>query len=261
MIMPQLPCMFQSPRKWTAEHLKALRLCRHHDSSIQEIVGVGYVPKDGDEEFESLATEFAQPTEHELLSYLAEGPHYRRNIFMQTFGSLSEVAHSKTSFVASRDAVLSLFKMLLVNVETKKHLTISSRGQIPFEVAGIRGALSCSGSLIDSSIPRSPLASFIVIRDGDHNIAREVSHLLLQGALANASNQTRRAFVICMAGVNLQITMAKFHFDYMDALVHGKNPDRCLDLLHSEWYNLCNRERRKEALRAIVGLARLLDTQ
>ena len=64
-----------------------------------------------------------------------------------------------------------------------------------------------------------------------------------------------------MDGVNLQITMAKLYSDYMNTLVHGKYPNRCLDLLHSGWYNLCKCDQRKEALRAIVGLARLFDSQ
>ncbi|PYI03973.1 hypothetical protein BO78DRAFT_409403 [Aspergillus sclerotiicarbonarius CBS 121057] len=259
--MQPFPILFQPPGKWTTEHLKALRLRRHHNSTIHDIVGADYVPKDGDEEFESLATEFAQPTEYELVNSLTACPRYRRNIFSFVFNRLSEAANSKAGFEASKLAVLALFERLLVNVEMKKHLKISYRQKIPFELAGIRGALGCNGIIIESSIPHFPLASFIVVRDGDHNIACEVSHILLQGALAHGSDQTHRAFVICMDGVNLQITMANLYSDYMSTLVHGKYPDRCLDLFHSEWYDLCKSDRRKEALRAIVGLARLLDTQ
>lgn len=62
-----------------------------------------------------------------------------------------------------------------------------------------------------------------------------------------------------MDSTNLQLTMADPPREYLDALLHGERPDKRLHLYHSEFYNLCNRRRRKEALRVMLGLVRLLD--
>ncbi|GLA32318.1 hypothetical protein AnigIFM63326_011462 [Aspergillus niger] len=276
--MPPFPLLFHSPDNWTSNHLETLRIERHFNASLDEIIGVDHIPKDGDEgwtlrapfmslswscsliaEFESLVTEFAEPTENELKNLRGTARvRYRRNIFLPVFKHLCEMLNSDVFFDASRQAVLSFIEIILRRVHLEKPMQVACIQTISFEVAGMRGGLECQGVLLESSIPQSPLAVFSVAKDGDYKFRDQVAQLLLQKAGAHQRNQSRRAFVIFMDSTNFQLTMADPHRDYLDALLHGERPHQNLDLYHSEFYNLCNRRRRKEALRVMLGLIRLL---
>ncbi|OJZ82588.1 hypothetical protein ASPFODRAFT_700039 [Aspergillus luchuensis CBS 106.47] len=259
--MPPSPLLFHSPNDWTSNQLEDLRLVRHFNASLDEIIGDDYLPKDGDEEFESLAMEFAEPTENELknLWRTATRARYRRNIFLPVFRPLCEMLNSDVFFGASNEAVLSFMEIILRRVHLNKPLQSSRIHTMSFEVTGIRGEVECEGVLLDCSMPHSPLVVFSVAKDGDYNFKGQVAQLLLQKTVAYQRNLSRRAFVIFMDSTNLQLTMADPPRVYLDALLHGERPDNRLHLYHSEFYNLCNRRRRKEALRVMLGLVRLLD--
>lgn len=47
--MPPSPLLFHSPNDWTSNQLEDLRLVRHFNASLDEILGDDYLPKDGDE--------------------------------------------------------------------------------------------------------------------------------------------------------------------------------------------------------------------
>ncbi|RDK40205.1 hypothetical protein M752DRAFT_303751 [Aspergillus phoenicis ATCC 13157] len=249
--MPPFPLLFHSPDNWTSNHLETLRIERHFNASLDEIIGVDHIPKDGDEgwtlrapfmslswscsliaEFESLVTEFAEPTENELKNLRGTARvRYRRNIFLPVFKHLCEMLNSDVFFDASRQAVLSFIEIILRRVHLEKPmLHVSKPYHLKWQVA----------------------------KDGDYKFRDQVAQLLLQKAGAHQRNQSRRAFVIFMDSTNFQLTMADPHRDYLDALLHGERPHQNLDLYHSEFYNLCNRRRRKEALRVMLGLIRLL---
>ncbi|GKZ32837.1 hypothetical protein AbraIFM66950_002470 [Aspergillus brasiliensis] len=258
--MPPFPILFYDPKDWTANHLQSLRLERHFNASLDEVIGAGYIPKDGDEEFESLAAEFAEPTKGELKNLCRTAcVRYRRNMFLPVFQRLCQMLNSDVFFDASRQALLAFVDITLRHVHLEKPLQTSCIQSISFKVAGVRGELACQGVLSESSMPQSPLGFFSVAKDGDYNFKGQVAQLLLQKAVAYQLKQSRRAYVIFMDGTNLQITMADPDREYLDALFHGHRPDSVLHLYHSEFFNLCNRRRRKEALRVILGLIRRLD--
>ncbi|RDH29931.1 hypothetical protein BDQ94DRAFT_173421 [Aspergillus welwitschiae] len=161
--MPPFPLLFHSPDNWTSNHLETLRIERHFNASLDEIIGVDHIPKDGDEEFESLVTEFAEPTENELKNLRGTARvRYRRNIFLPVFKHLCEMLNSDVFFDASRQAVLSFVEIILRRVHLDKPIQVSCIQTISFEVAGMRGGLECQGGLLESSMPQSPLAVFSV---------------------------------------------------------------------------------------------------
>ena len=47
--MPPFPLLFHSPNDWTSNQLEDLRLVRHFNASLDEILEDDYLPKDGDE--------------------------------------------------------------------------------------------------------------------------------------------------------------------------------------------------------------------
>lgn len=138
--MPPFPLLFHSPDNWTSNHLETLRIERHFNASLDEIIGVDHIPKDGDEgwtlraslmslswscshiaEFESLVTEFAEPTENELKNLRGTAcVRYRRNIFLPVFKPLCEMLNSDVFFDASRQAVLSFVEIILRRVHLDK---------------------------------------------------------------------------------------------------------------------------------------------
>ncbi|GLA72046.1 hypothetical protein AtubIFM55763_002564 [Aspergillus tubingensis] len=122
--MPPFPLLFHSPNNWTSNQLEALRLVRHFNASLDEILGDDHLPKDGDEEFESLAMEIAEPTENELknLWRTATRARYRRNIFLPVFRPLCEMLNSDVFFDASKQAVFSFMEIILRRVHLDKPL-------------------------------------------------------------------------------------------------------------------------------------------
>jgi hypothetical protein len=104
-----------------------------------------------------------------------------------------------------------------------------------------------------------------VVKDHDDtNIAHEVSQILLQGILAydqNPAVDSHTAFVLRMDRTILQLSMATTPRIYMEELCQGKPLSENLELFHSELYDLRECDRRKEALRLIIGLLRLLETK
>ncbi|GLA60840.1 hypothetical protein AtubIFM54640_001338 [Aspergillus tubingensis] len=122
--MPPFPLLIHSPNNWTSNQLEDLRLVRHFNASLDEILGDDYLPKDGDEDFESLAMEIAEPTENELknLWRTATRARYRRNTFLPVFRPLCEMLNSDVFFDASKQAVFSFMEIILRRVHLDKPL-------------------------------------------------------------------------------------------------------------------------------------------
>lgn len=91
-----------------------------------------------------------------------------------------------------------------------------------------------------------------------------MSQILLQGALTYGHTVTKTnhtAFVLHMDRTVLQLSMARVSPTYIEELTHGKPLDEPLELFHSETYDLCKRDRRREALRLVIGLYRYMGAE
>ncbi|KAN0073244.1 hypothetical protein V8E54_008464 [Elaphomyces granulatus] len=269
---PLIPSfLLQPPRRWTLEHLRTLKLIQQGNLSANAIIGAQNLPSDGDEEFEALATEFTKPTKRDLADFRSKSSIYRRNIFYRVFLRLSEVAKANDCSEPSKQAISTLFDALLSNIEGAEnllmHITVNSR--IPFKLRsyGVQGALKCEGLLFrTTTINKAPLpvGTFSVVTDHrNSSITREVSQILLQGALGydqNPTSDSHTAFVLRMGGTIFHLSMAVLPRIYMEELAQGKPLSENLKVFHSELYDLYELDRRKEALRLIIGLLRLLSS-
>lgn len=102
------------------------------------------------------------------------------------------------------------------------------------------------------------------IGNGITSIARAVSHILLQGALAYDNSKIDRshtAFVLRMERTVFQLSMAKVSLVYLEELIHSKPMSEDLEVFHSERYDLRKTDDRREALRLVIGLYRYISAE
>lgn len=59
----------------------------------------------------------------------------------------------------------------------------------------------------------------------------------------------------------MQLIVARISPVYMEELTHGIPLSEHLEVFHSESYDLCKQDRRREALRLVIGLLRYLATK
>ncbi|KAE8138564.1 hypothetical protein BDV38DRAFT_281870 [Aspergillus pseudotamarii] len=93
--MESLTSLLKSPRKWTSAQFRALNLSQSYAVAAVRIVGVEYLPADGDEEFEHLAADLTGPSEQDLADFGLKRSIYRRNPFHLVFVRLYEAAQSR----------------------------------------------------------------------------------------------------------------------------------------------------------------------
>ncbi|KAJ9264257.1 hypothetical protein DTO195F2_2417 [Paecilomyces variotii] len=155
----------------------------------------------------------------------------------------------------------------LANEEAHRPRHISTKSKLRFEIlsSSVRGALSCDGTLLSEAASSQLVGIFSVKKENDTSyLARLVSQVLLQGVLAYEHNMAKTdhtAFVLRMERTVLKLTMARISPTYMEELTHGKPLSGTLEVFHSEPYDLCKRERRREALRLIIGLYRYISAK
>ncbi|KAJ9394871.1 hypothetical protein DTO282F9_8175 [Paecilomyces variotii] len=262
--MESLSLLLQSPHKWTSQQFELLRLVQHSDTPAANLIDPEYLPADQDEEFETLHAEFIEPTEDDLANFSSTRSIYRRNSFHSVFARLNEAMRSHSSWSeTSKQAILFLCEILLSHIETAKNLRISTKSKIRFEILSsrIRGTLGCDGTLISEAASPQLVGIFSVKKENDTSyLARLVSQVLLQGVLAYEDNMAvmddHTAFVLRMERTVLKLTMARISPTYMEELTHGKPLSETFEVFHSQPYDLCKREGRREALRLIIGLYR-----
>jgi hypothetical protein len=141
--------------------------------------------------------------------------------------------------------------------------------KIPFKIGTVRGTLRCGGAICRTNgeiYMGLPLVTIWITND-QRDIsatAHEISQILVQGILANNHNPTldgHSAFVVRMDRTVLRLTRAFIPRGYIEELYQGRPIREGLQLSHSEMYDLQEPDRRREALRLLIGLFRFLDIE
>lgn len=77
-----------------------------------------------DAEFETLQSEFIEPTEDDLANFSFARSVYRRNSFHSVFARLSEAMRSCSWSETSKQAIIFLCEILLSHIEAAKNLSV-----------------------------------------------------------------------------------------------------------------------------------------
>lgn len=265
---PRSSLLLQSSKRWSINHLKALRVAQQLNVPPVKLVGPAYLPTDKDEIFQQLAEEVAEPTEADLED-LSSRFRFQRHPFCHVFVEISHVPWPDNTEFSSR--ILRYFiEALTYWVEMKRTRitwTYRRRSSMTFTIqpGGINCAIRCEGVIHPVDCTRTLPIATLVAWDSDYKIdpiAQQALQILGQGITAYTQEPGRdsyRAFVLCMQGTCLQLATATLCRTYIEELCQNKPLSRDLHLRRSELFDLRKPVQRVEALRLVMGLLKLLE--
>ncbi|OCK92385.1 uncharacterized protein K441DRAFT_678926 [Cenococcum geophilum 1.58] len=224
---PRSSLLLQSSKRWSINHLKALRVAQQLKVPAVKLVGPAYLPTDKDKIFQQLAEEIAQPTEADLEDF-KYNLCFRQHPFRPFFIEISHASWSDNTEYSSR-ILWNFIEELTYSVEMKRTRitwTYRRRSSMTFTIqpGGIKCAISCEGIIHPVDCTKMLPIATLIAWDSDYKIdpiAQQALQILGQGITIYTQEPGRdsyKAFVLCMQGTYLQLATATLYRTYIEEL-------------------------------------------